>query len=174
MRTDTPANALTRPASREVTRLRSANFLLWAGQIVAAADVPDGRRVQLAGAAPMVSAHVGSTSAFRTWFRHLTGTIEVISAVLLLIPSLAFFGAAAYPPPPLWSRISRISSSSAATRRCRSCCWRSLPRSRGHDGHRSDPARSLSRRLCVLCQDGSACPGGRSTDHDDAQAGHPA
>ena len=29
------------------------------------------------------------------WFRYLTGIIEVGSAVLLLVPSLAFFGAAA-------------------------------------------------------------------------------
>jgi putative oxidoreductase len=29
------------------------------------------------------------------WFRYLTGAIEVVSAILLLIPSLALFGAAA-------------------------------------------------------------------------------
>ena len=29
------------------------------------------------------------------WFRYLTGAIEVVSAVLLLIPSLAAYGAAA-------------------------------------------------------------------------------
>jgi uncharacterized membrane protein YphA (DoxX/SURF4 family) len=29
------------------------------------------------------------------WFRYLTGTIEVVSAVLLLIPSLAGYGATA-------------------------------------------------------------------------------
>jgi uncharacterized membrane protein YphA (DoxX/SURF4 family) len=29
------------------------------------------------------------------WFRYLTGTIEVVSAVLLLIPSVATYGAAA-------------------------------------------------------------------------------
>ena len=48
---------------------------------------------KLAGAAPMVAmfAQIG----IGQWFRYLTGTIEVISAVLLLIPSLAFFGAAA-------------------------------------------------------------------------------
>ena len=29
------------------------------------------------------------------WFRYVTGTIEVVSAVLLLIPSIASYGAAA-------------------------------------------------------------------------------
>ena len=29
------------------------------------------------------------------WFRYLTGTIEVVSAVLLLIPALALYGAVA-------------------------------------------------------------------------------
>ena len=93
MRTDTPANALTRPASREVTRSRSANVLLWAGQIVAAGMFLMAGGSKLAGAAPMVAmfAQIG----IGQWFRYLTGTIEVISAVLLLIPSLAFFGAAA-------------------------------------------------------------------------------
>ena len=28
------------------------------------------------------------------WFRYATGTIEVVAATLLLVPSLAFFGAA--------------------------------------------------------------------------------
>ena len=48
---------------------------------------------KLAGAAPMAAmfAQIG----IGQWLRYLTGTIEVISAVLLLIPSLAFFGAAA-------------------------------------------------------------------------------
>jgi hypothetical protein len=30
---------------------------------------------------------------FGQWFRYLTGGIEVVSAVLLLVPRLAFFGA---------------------------------------------------------------------------------
>ena len=93
MRTDTPANASTRPVSRDATRSRSANILLWAGQIVAAAMFLMAGGSKLAGAAPMVAmfAQIG----IGQWFRYLTGTIEVISAVLLLIPSLAFFGAAA-------------------------------------------------------------------------------
>jgi uncharacterized membrane protein YphA (DoxX/SURF4 family) len=48
---------------------------------------------KLAGAAPMVA--MFATIGIGQWFRYLTGTIEVVSAVLLLIPSLAFFGAAA-------------------------------------------------------------------------------
>jgi putative oxidoreductase len=93
MRTDTPANTLTRPLSRDATRSRSANIFLWAGQIVAAGMFLMAGGSKLAGAAPMVAmfAQIG----IGQWFRYLTGTIEVISAVLLLIPSLAFFGAVA-------------------------------------------------------------------------------
>src|SRR4051812_41490241 len=93
MRTDTAENGLTPPAPRTATRSRSANVLLWTGQVVAAGMFLIAGGAKLAGAAPMVA--MFATIGIGQWFRYLTGTIEVVSAVLLLVPSLAFFGAAA-------------------------------------------------------------------------------
>ena len=47
--------------------------------------------LKLAGVAPMVA--LFDAIGIGQWFRYLTGSIEVVSAILLLIPSLAFFGA---------------------------------------------------------------------------------
>jgi uncharacterized membrane protein YphA (DoxX/SURF4 family) len=49
--------------------------------------------LKLASAPPMVQEF--GLLGIGQWFRYLTGTIEVVSAVLLLIPSLAGYGAAA-------------------------------------------------------------------------------
>ena len=46
---------------------------------------------KLIGAATMVQ--MFNAIGFGQWFRYLTGGIEVVSAVLLLVPRLAFFGA---------------------------------------------------------------------------------
>ena len=46
------------------------------------------------GGAPLMVEQFGAIGIGQ-WFRSLTGTIEVVSAVLLLIPSLAGAGAAA-------------------------------------------------------------------------------
>ena len=48
---------------------------------------------KLAGAPMMVQ--MFDAIGVGQWFRYLTGAIEVTSAVLLLVPSLAFFGALA-------------------------------------------------------------------------------
>src|SRR3954451_20057628 len=93
MSTDPAATAFTPPARGTAPRSRSANVLLWIGQVVAAGMFLMAGGAKLAGAAPMVA--MFATIGIGQWFRYLTGTIEVVSAVLLLIPSLAFFGAAA-------------------------------------------------------------------------------
>jgi putative oxidoreductase len=93
MRTETAANTSTPSSSRSATPSRAANVLLWIGQIVAAGMFLMAGGAKLAGAAPMVA--MFATIGIGQWFRYLTGTIEVVSAVLLLIPSVAFFGAAA-------------------------------------------------------------------------------
>jgi putative oxidoreductase len=93
MRTETAANTLSPLAPRNRLRSRTANALLWTGQIVAAGMFLMAGGAKLAGAAPMVA--MFATIGIGQWFRYLTGTIEVVSAVLLLVPSLAFFGAAA-------------------------------------------------------------------------------
>jgi uncharacterized membrane protein YphA (DoxX/SURF4 family) len=49
--------------------------------------------LKLAGVPLMVQAF--EVIGLGQWFRYFTGGLEVISAVLLLVPSLAFFGALA-------------------------------------------------------------------------------
>jgi uncharacterized membrane protein YphA (DoxX/SURF4 family) len=48
--------------------------------------------LKLSGVPVMVQ--LFDTIGFGQWFRYLTGAIEVISGLLLLVPSLAFFAAA--------------------------------------------------------------------------------
>jgi hypothetical protein len=48
---------------------------------------------KLAGQAAMVQTF--EVIGLGQWFRYLTGIIEVVSAALLLVPSLAFYGAVA-------------------------------------------------------------------------------
>ncbi len=67
--------------------------LVWALQVASAAMFLFAGGLKLAGVPMMVQ--MFSLIGLGQWFRYLTGAIEVISAVLLLVPSLAFFGALA-------------------------------------------------------------------------------
>jgi uncharacterized membrane protein YphA (DoxX/SURF4 family) len=69
---------------------RSKNLFLWTLQIVSAALFLAAGFSKLAGAGAMVQlfAQIG----IGQWFRYVTGAIEVVGAVLLLVPSLAFMG----------------------------------------------------------------------------------
>ena len=69
---------------------------------------------KLAGAPDMVA--LFDAIGIGQWFRYVTGSIEVVSAVALLVPSLAPFGALLLVPT-MVARSPPISSSSAA-RRC--------------------------------------------------------
>jgi putative oxidoreductase len=71
---------------------RGKNITLWVLQIAAAGMFLMAGGSKLAGAAPMVA--LFDAIGIGQWFRYATGTIEVVSAVLLLIPGLAAFGAA--------------------------------------------------------------------------------
>jgi putative oxidoreductase len=62
-------------------------------RIVAAGMFVLSGTLKLTGAIAMVQ--LFNAIGVGQWFRYLTGTIEVVSAVLLLVPSLAFFGAVA-------------------------------------------------------------------------------
>ena len=66
---------------------------LWTLQILSAAMFLFAGSLKLAGVPLMVQEF--GTIGLGQWFRYLTGTIEVVGAVLLLIPSLAAYGAAA-------------------------------------------------------------------------------
>jgi uncharacterized membrane protein YphA (DoxX/SURF4 family) len=70
---------------------RAATIALWVVQAAAAALFLSAGIPKLIGAAAMVQ--MFDAIGLGQWFRYLTGGIEVVSAVLLLVPSLAFFGA---------------------------------------------------------------------------------
>jgi hypothetical protein len=75
----------------EGSRARTA--ALWTLQIFSAAMFLFAGFHKLTGGPDMVQAF--ATIGLGQWFRYFTGTIEVASAMLLLIPSLAVFGAVA-------------------------------------------------------------------------------
>ena len=74
-------------------RSRTWIGVLWFLQIASAAMFLMAGSMKLSGAPEMVQ--VFGIIGLGQWFRYLTGAIEVVSAVLLLIPSLAALGAAA-------------------------------------------------------------------------------
>ena len=73
------------------TTSRAATIVLWATQIVVAAMFLFSGGLKLVGAAAMVG--MFEAIGIGQWFRYLTGSIEVIAALLLLTPRLALFGA---------------------------------------------------------------------------------
>jgi putative oxidoreductase len=75
------------------TKRRALRVVLWTMQIVAAALFLFSGTLKLSGA-PMMVQMFGAIGLGQ-WFRYFTGGLEVISAVLLLVPSLARFGALA-------------------------------------------------------------------------------
>jgi putative oxidoreductase len=70
---------------------RSLNIASWVLQLLAAAAFLGAGIPKLAGAAPMVQ--MFDTIGAGQWFRYVTGGIEVGSAVLLLLPATAAYGA---------------------------------------------------------------------------------
>jgi putative oxidoreductase len=74
-------------------RSRLASIALWGVQLVLAGMFLLAGGSKLAGAAAMVA--LFDAVGVGQWFRYVTGGIEVVSAVALLVPSLAAFGAVA-------------------------------------------------------------------------------
>lgn len=74
-------------------RSRSVTGILWTLQILSAAMFMFAGSLKLSGAPMMVQ--MFGVIGLGQWFRYFTGGIEVVSAVLLLIPSAAAYGAAA-------------------------------------------------------------------------------
>ena len=64
---------------------------LWALQIISAGMFLLAGTMKLSGNPMMVQ--MFGVIGLGQWFRYLTGTIEVVGAVLLLIPSVAIYGA---------------------------------------------------------------------------------
>ena len=75
-----------------IERSRTWVSVLWVLQIVSAAMFLMAGVSKLAGVPAMVQ--LFGLIGLGQWFRYLTGTIEVVSAVLLLIPSVASYAAA--------------------------------------------------------------------------------
>ena len=72
-------------------RSRAGTITLWIVQIATAAMFLLAGSLKLAGIPIEVA--LFDAIGIGQWFRYLTGSIEVVSAILLLVPSLAFFGA---------------------------------------------------------------------------------
>jgi putative oxidoreductase len=77
--------------STQRSRSRVGTIALWIVQIATAAMFLFVGSLKLAGVPAMVG--LFDAIGIGQWFRYLTGSIEVVSAILLLIPSLAFYGA---------------------------------------------------------------------------------
>jgi uncharacterized membrane protein YphA (DoxX/SURF4 family) len=71
----------------------AATVALWTAQLFAAGMFLFAGTLKLAGAPAMVQ--MFAAIGLGQWFRYLTGSIEVVAAVLLFVPSLSFFAALA-------------------------------------------------------------------------------
>ena|SRR5881397_3595803 len=72
-------------------RSRMMTVVLWILQVLMAAVFVMAGGAKLSGQPAMVEMY--DTIGFGQWFRYVTGVIEVGSAILLLVPSLAAVGA---------------------------------------------------------------------------------
>jgi len=84
----TPITAHQAPA---IPRWRVALVALWLTQIALAGMLILAGGLKLAGVPVMVA--LFDAIGIGQWFRYVTGSIEVVSAVALLVPSWAAFGA---------------------------------------------------------------------------------
>ena len=72
-------------------RSRAGTIALWVLQLATAAMFLFVGSLKLAGSPELVG--MFDAIGIGQWFRYLTGGIEVVAGLLLLVPSLAFFGA---------------------------------------------------------------------------------
>jgi putative oxidoreductase len=85
------SNPATAGRTSPVPRTRSALIALWSAQVLLGAMFLLSGGSKLAGAAAMVA--LFDAIGVGQWFRYVTGSIEVASAVALFVPALAPFGA---------------------------------------------------------------------------------
>src|SRR6266403_4187706 len=90
------AHALSFTQPTSVRRGRSGVMALWVVQIALAGMFLLAGGSKLLGAPAMVA--LFNTIGMGQWFRYVTGLIEVGSAMALLVPSIAVFGALALVP----------------------------------------------------------------------------
>jgi putative oxidoreductase len=87
----TLSTTITANETRAIPRGRVALVALWLTQIAVAAMFLFAGGLKLTGAPEMVG--LFNTIGIGQWFRYVTGSIEVVSAVALLLPAWAAFGA---------------------------------------------------------------------------------
>jgi putative oxidoreductase len=85
------STAMTANATAAIPRARVALVALWLTQIGLAAMFLFAGGLKLTGAPAMVG--LFDAIGLGQWFRYVTGSIEVVSAVALLVPAWAAFGA---------------------------------------------------------------------------------
>jgi uncharacterized membrane protein YphA (DoxX/SURF4 family) len=85
------STAMTANETPAIPRGRVALVTLWLTQIALAAMFLFAGGLKLTGAPAMVG--VFDAIGIGQWFRYVTGSIEVVSAVALLVPGWAAFGA---------------------------------------------------------------------------------
>jgi uncharacterized membrane protein YphA (DoxX/SURF4 family) len=81
----------TEQAVETIDRSRIATGITWTFQLAVAVMFLIGGATKLAGIPTMVQ--LFDAVGVGQWFRYVTGGVEVLSAVLLLIPRLALYGA---------------------------------------------------------------------------------
>jgi putative oxidoreductase len=89
-----PTNAATHagtPKGADQQRGRASLIALWVTQVALAAMFLMAGGSKLAGVPAMVS--LFGAIGVGQWFRYVTGIVEVVSAVALLVPSAAIYGA---------------------------------------------------------------------------------
>jgi uncharacterized membrane protein YphA (DoxX/SURF4 family) len=82
---------LTNDASRARGTGKAANVALWVLQVAAAAMLGMAGFAKLFGEPAMIG--LFDAIGIGQWFRYVTGALEVLGAVLLLVPALAGVGA---------------------------------------------------------------------------------
>ena len=85
------STSITANQTSVITRGRGALVAVWLTQIALAAMFLFAGGLKLTGAPQMVA--LFDAIGIGQWFRYVTGSIEVVSAVALLVPSWAAFGA---------------------------------------------------------------------------------
>src|SRR3982074_710545 len=87
---DVATRGVTRSGT-DLQRGRTGLIALWLTQVALAVMFLMAGGSKLAGAPAMVS--LFDTLGVGQWFRYVTGAVEVTSAIALLVPSAAIFGA---------------------------------------------------------------------------------
>jgi putative oxidoreductase len=90
------ATTATVDRTNDIARMSNGRVVLWVGQFVIAAAFLMAGGSKFAGAPAMVA--LFNAIGIGQWFRYVTATIEVGSAIALLVPSLAPYGALALVP----------------------------------------------------------------------------